>query len=282
MTVDEDLRRIARELSAVPLGEFVGTRGARASEAANRELAAAIRALRKPSVAAWVMNVFAQERPDELAEALHLAEELREAQADLDAPTLATLGKERRTLTRRLAEQAAELAEARGEKVTPATLDSVHRTISAAFFDENASTAVASGRLIRELEPSDDIDLDDVVAGGAPSSDATVSSEPADELAARRRRRQAERSVQEAEDALASAERARAAAETETRSASRRLEELAVAAEDLEKQLVHLRRERERVRDAAAAADKRRAAASGEIEDASRVLDAARKALDSL
>jgi len=280
--VDEDLTGIARELCAVPLGEFVGTRAARASETADRELAAAIRALRKPAVAAWVMNVFAQERSEELSEALHLAEELREAQADLDAPALAKLGRERRTLTRRLAERAAELAEARGEKVTPATLDSVHRTISAAFFDENASIAVASGRLIRGLEPSDDIDLDDVVAGGAPPSDATVSPEPADELAARRRRRQAERSVREAEHALASAERARAAAETETRSVARRLEELAVTIEDLETQLVHLRRERERAQDAAAAAEKRTAVVSGDVDAAARVLDTAQKALDSL
>lgn len=274
--------RIARELSAAPLGEFVGIRGVRAKEAADRELAGAIKALRKPSVAAWVVNVFAQEHAGELGEALRLAEELRAAQADLDAPALAKLGKERRTLTRRLAEDAAALAEARGEKVTPATLESVQQTISAAFFDERASLAVASGRLVRELEPSADIDLDDVVAGGAPAKGATAPGESTDELAARRRRRQAERAVNDAEEAVAAAERTRDGAETACRNAARRIEEFSAAAADLEKQLVHLRREGERARDAAAAANEQAAVASREIVKAARLRDEAQKALDSL
>jgi hypothetical protein len=282
VTRDDELRAAATELYAGPLADFVRARNARAKGAATPDVATAIKALRKPSMAAWVVNVFAQERADELGEALQLADELREAQADLDAAALAKLGKERRALTHRLAERAGELAVARGERVTPATLGAVQQTISAAFFDEDASLAVASGRLVRELEPSAGVDLDDAIAGGAPSSAAGTTDEPMDELAARRRRRQAERTVREAQDAVAAAERAHDTAKTDARNASRRLDEIASAAADLEKQLAHLRRERERTQDAADAAEKRISAASGDIEEAERSLGAAQKALDSL
>lgn len=93
---------VATDLYAGPLGEFVASRNARAKEATDRETAARIRAMRKPTLVAWVVNVFAVERTAQLDEALRLAQDLRQAQAGLDAAALAQLGRERRTLTRRL------------------------------------------------------------------------------------------------------------------------------------------------------------------------------------
>ena len=124
---------IAAALYAGPPEEFTAARNARAKDLDDRALAAEVKALRKPAVAAWVVNVLAQARAAQLGQALALAAELREAQADLDAAALAKLGRERRALTRRLAETAADLAGSRGERVTAATRDAVEQTISAAF-----------------------------------------------------------------------------------------------------------------------------------------------------
>lgn len=77
---DPSLTEIAAELYSAPPTEFVSTRDARAKQVADRQLASQVKALRKPSIAAWVMNLFATERSDRLAQALQLAEELREAQ----------------------------------------------------------------------------------------------------------------------------------------------------------------------------------------------------------
>lgn len=109
---------IAAELYAGPLEAFVSSRKARAAEA-DASLAPRILALRKPSIAAWVVNVFAQERAVQLGEALTLARELREAQEDLDAVALAKLGRERRALTRKLAQAAGELASSRESASRP-------------------------------------------------------------------------------------------------------------------------------------------------------------------
>src|SRR5690625_8018335 len=72
------LTEIAAELYVRPRAEFVPVRDTRAKETADPELGAQIRALRKPSIAAWVVNVFAAERAEQLGQALGLAEELRE------------------------------------------------------------------------------------------------------------------------------------------------------------------------------------------------------------
>lgn len=291
---DDALVRIAGELYAGPLASFIAERNARAKDEDDPALSAAISAFRKPSLAAWVVNVFARERPDELGEALTLAAELRDAQADLDAPALAKLGRERRALTRRLAQEASELATARGGRITAATLDAVQQTISSAFFDEGASTAVASGRLIREIEASggDAVDVEGVVAGGAAPGGAVVGvgvaggrergGTPADELAARRRRRRAEKVLADAADAVRAAERARDAADGAVGRAKRHVDELAAEVGDLEKRLVRARREADRARTDADTARNRADAAAADVRAASDALDAARADLDDL
>lgn len=273
---------IAAALYAGQPEDFTATRNARAKEIEDRALAAEVRALRKPSVAAWVVNVFAQERAAQLGEALTLAAELREAQEDLDAAALAKLSRERRALTRRLAETAADLAGSRGERVTAATRDAVEQTISAAFFDPDAAAAVASGRLVRALEPSSSTeDIRDAVAGTPPTL-RPQPAPPADELQARRKRRDAERQVAAAEKDVAAAERALAKEDEAVQALSDRREELADGIAELEAQLEKLREEAARVERDLPAAEQRRAAATDKKSVAAEALEAAREALDDL
>lgn len=277
---EETLESIAADLYSGPPEEFISARNAKAKET-DAALSAQVKALRKPSIAAWVVNVFARERADQLAEALQLAEELREAQEDLDAATLAKLGRERRALTRRLAQDAADLAKSRGEKVTPSTLDAVQQTISAAFFNPDAAAAVASGRLIRELEPSATIDLGTVVAGGAPHA-PTQSPAPADEVGARRRRRDAERAVREAEKARDQAERAHAKAEKTRSDAARRMKDVTARIEEIEAELAKAKADAEHAGADAQTAEEREAATAEELTTASNAVSEAREALDQL
>lgn len=277
------LTDIAAELYAGPPNDFVAARNARAKDAVGADLTAQIRALRKPSVAAWVVNVFARERAAQLEEALSLAEELREAQADLDAKALSQLGRDRRALTRRLADAAVELAEARGESITVATREAVQQTITAAFFDPLAAAAVASARLVRELSPSDDISdlLDTIVGGGAPA-EPQLPHAPIDEVTARRERRQAERALRDAEQQHVRAERDAAKADRALRDAALRVEELARRERELEKELAAVRRDAERAQADVEHVGEQQEELAQRVADTESAVADAQRALDAL
>jgi len=262
--VGDDLVDIATELYALAPDAFVAARNARAATIADAPLAARVRALRKPLMAAWIVNLFVRERAAELDQALELAAALRTAQAELDAQALSTLGRQRRALIRSLADQAMQVAAAHGAQVTAGAAAAVEETLNAAMFDPAAAAAVASGRLIRSLDAGADAgaaEVADAVAGplpvlagralgggaganatqkdatsadtisaGATPSDATPSdgvSPAADEMRARRERKAAERALRAARDALTQAAEAHAKAVRRSRAARQRLDELA-------------------------------------------------------
>ncbi|WP_047521301.1 hypothetical protein [Microbacterium sp. ZOR0019] len=280
--VDPTFEEIAAALYAGSPEAFVASRKDRASEVDDAELASRILALRKPSIAAWVVNVFARERAGQLGEALRLAAELREAQDELDAPALAKLGRERRALTRRLAETAAEIAGSRGERITPATQEAVERSISAAFFDPLAASAVASGRLLRALEPTASAtDIRDAVAGDIDSREA-APQRPTDELQERRARREAERRLAAAEKDQTAAERELAKQERELQGLRDRAAELAEKAEELEAELTRTRVAASHVERDIPEVQERRATAAERVDDAAEAAELARKALDAL
>jgi hypothetical protein len=279
---DPTFEEIAAALYAGPPEAFVSSRKASADEAGGGELASRILALRKPSIAAWVVNVFAQERAAQLGEALRLAAELREAQEDLDAAALAKLGRERRALTRRLAQAAGELAGSRGERITPATLEAVERSISAAFFDPVAAGAVASGRLLRALEPTASTDdIRDAVAGDVPALEPEPERPP-DELQARRARKEAERELAAAEKEQAAVKRELAKREEALQTLRSQVADLADRASELEEELARVRAEGKRADQDLPQMQERREEAAEKAADAARAVDQARKALDDL
>lgn len=281
--MDSPLADIAVELYTGSPAEFVSARNARAAEADDAGLAAQIRDLKKPSVAAWVVNVFAHERAAQLGEALQLAEELREAQADLDARALAQLGRDRRALTSRLAADAAALAEARGQRVTASTREAVQQTISAAFFDPTAAAAVASARLVRELEPAGTFaDIADTLVGGGAPAPPAISPTPVDEVRSRRERRDAERAVREAQKAHDTAAREAATADRALRDAAVRIEALARRERELEADLAKVRHEAKRAREDAEEAEAEQESLAQRVRESEEHLRTAEDALDRL
>lgn len=202
--VGRGIDAIATELLQLPPAEFTAARNARASAESDRELAREIKAIAKPSVAAWSVSLLASEGG--LADALELAAALGEAQNDLDAAELQTLSRQRRALVAALAKQAAALATARGVSVSSAATVEIEGTIDAAVRDAGAAEAVQSGRLVRTLiaDGIDPVDLEGAVAGTPPSGSPPP---PRDDLAERRARKQAEKNVREAERIAAQAAR---------------------------------------------------------------------------
>lgn len=217
----DDLDAIAARLGALPLAEFTAARDALAKAADDAALATAIRALRKPSPAAWLTNLLVRERPAEVTQLLALGADLREAQQNLDARELAALTKERRSLVTVIAGLAGDLARERGVRVSTAVTEELAQTLLAALADAAAADAVASGRLVRSLAVVgfDAVDLDGAVAGTSP----TTSAAPVDELAERRRER-ARRELADAEGAAAEAAAALRALEKRVAVQSRRRE----------------------------------------------------------
>lgn len=270
----------ARELLAKPPAAFTAARDARAKAEPDRMLARGIAALRRPTVAAWVVDAFARERSEEVARMLELAESLRAAQEDLDGPELRALSTQRRALVARLTTEAVALAQAADVRVSAAAREDVERTLTAAMLDAAAGRAVASGRLVRALETVglDGVDLDGALAGGAPP-DAPVRAS-GDDLSARRVRKAAERAARDADAAASDAAHALRRVEAVETSARERAEHLEERIAELQRDVARLTREADAARaDERTAADDRVAAEHAVAEAEGRAAEA-RDALD--
>jgi hypothetical protein len=210
------LAEIADELYALAPAEFTAARNARAREVKDSrdlELAQRVVELRKPSPAAWAVNLLARERGAELTDLAELGVAMREAQQDLDRAQLAEFTRQRRALVSALAREAAALAAEARHNLTAAVVDDVAQTLQAALNDPSAAAAVRSGRLVRSLEASgvEPVDLSDAVAApeasmvSAPRVEARRA--PVRDLAAVRAAKDAERKADEADAAVRGLER---------------------------------------------------------------------------
>jgi chromosome segregation ATPase len=169
--MDDGLVAIARDLYGLPPAEFTAARNARATRTkaeGDAELAARVRALVKPSVAGWVVNLLVRQMPDRLGDLLALGEELQHAQEEMDGATLRTLTQQRRTLVAAVARQAAGLAAELGQQVSGTVTDQVQATLHAAMADARAASAIRTGLLLTPLSATglDDVDLSRALAVG--------------------------------------------------------------------------------------------------------------------
>jgi hypothetical protein len=269
---------VAAELYALPLDAFTRERNARAAATDDKALAGAIRSLRKPSLAAWVVDLLVREAGGELEQALELGAALREAQDELDAATLAELTGQRRALVSGLARRAAAIAKEQGVTVSGAASDEVEKTLNAAMRDAAASDAVRTGRLVRTLDVVgfDPVDLDGAVAGDIPEGPAPA---PRDDLAERRARKAAERTAREAAQAAGKADRELAAAEAVLGKARERADHVRERIAELRADLDRLETDAERAEAKAATAEKARDEARAAAKAARRAADAAESAL---
>ncbi len=266
---DDRLDEVAAELLTLPPSRFTATRAERAT--VGGELGRRIAGLRKPTVAAWAVNLLV--RDGQLGEAVELSRALHEAQDDLDAAELSRLGRQRRQLVSALARRAAELAAAAGTPLSASVVDAVEKTVNAAVVDERAAAVILTGRLTAAVDLAsrdDDSSWSDAVAGSVPEV-VSVPTAARDDLAARRARKAAER-------ALRDAERARADAERELTASDRRLAAAREHADRASERVESLRAELSRVEHDQADADDVVRAREAERADAAEALRAAERA----
>jgi hypothetical protein len=163
---EQEILAIADELYALALPDFTPARDAKAKEHKGTPLAAEVKALRKPSLAAWVVNLLVRQDADQVTQVLTVGASLREAAANLDGAELRALTKQRRQLTAAVTTGARALASSSGVKVTPAVSDQVEATLTAAMLDEDCAAAVRSGLLVTALS-SNGVDASDLASAVA-------------------------------------------------------------------------------------------------------------------
>ncbi|RZU50260.1 hypothetical protein EV385_2027 [Krasilnikovia cinnamomea] len=145
---------IVRRLYEAPPDGFVAARTAAvaaARQAGDREAAKRYAALRKPTVAAWLVNLLALRRPDLVDELVELSAALRSAQRDLHGDQLRELSTQRRRMVSALVSVARDLALAQDPALSGAKLPlaEVETTLTAALSEPEIAAQVRSGRLVR-------------------------------------------------------------------------------------------------------------------------------------
>lgn len=220
------LLEIADRLYAAPPAEFTRARDEQvrlARAAGDAGLALRIKALRRPSTSAWLVNRVARADRPLLQRLADVGGQLRAAQARRDGAELRRLTAERHEAVRAATRAAVLAAREAGEQISETLQAEVSATFDAAVIDDGALAAVCSGRLLRRLEASgiDPVALDGAIAvpdeppararlrAVRPSATGrTMLPSPAQQRAdtARERAALAERALVRAEAALQSAE----------------------------------------------------------------------------
>jgi DNA repair exonuclease SbcCD ATPase subunit len=289
----EPMDRVAEELYALPPDAFVAARDELARtlrDRGDRPTAAAVKALRRPTLSVWAANRLSRSEPDRLRAVVDAGAELEEAQRRVLAGE-AGAGRRLRELTAAARRGVAELVDAgagvlteAGHQASDPVRDRLAATLNAAIATEEGRAALAGGRLTRDLDPAA------FGFGGGPPTPAPAPPRPAKAPSARRaparpaRRGKAAPEAEEREAAeRTAAEREAAEREAEEREAARR----AVAeARELERAAAErAEAERRAAEDARGAADEARAraarleqAAAGLREAAEELAERARSA----
>ena len=291
-----DLLATADALYALPLPAFTPARDARAKELKGTPEAAEVKRLRKPALAAWVVNLLVRVETEQVEQVLAVGAALRQAQAAMSAAELRELTRQRRQLTAAVTTRARAIAKERGVKVTEAVAEQVEATLTAAILDEGAARAVRSGLLVAPLAATgvDAVDVAPAVAvpealgfEAAPVSRdlrAVPDPEPA-AAAAAAAAAEAERAEQERlarEWAREEAARRLRNARDDHAKAERRAHRLEAKVLQVQAELEELRRRLAEVEERAEAADDELAAAEDEREAAAAELAEAETAVAGL
>jgi hypothetical protein len=186
--------RAPEDLYGLPLEEFTPARDALAKEikaAGRKDEAAEVKSLRKPSVAAWALNLVAREHPDAIEGLRAAGGVLREAQDAVlsgdtpgpprmsgDASRLRNAGRALAEEVDRVTGLAAEVLRAAGRPVSATQQEKIVATLRTAAVDDEAGDVLARGVLVEELE-STGFSLLGAGAFAPPSRPSTKTEAPA-------------------------------------------------------------------------------------------------------
>jgi DNA repair exonuclease SbcCD ATPase subunit len=290
-----ELLSIADDLYALTLAEFTPARDAKAKELKGTDLAKEVKALKKPSLAAWVVNLLVRKDTDKVEQVLSVGAALREAQASMSGDELRQLTRQRRQLTAAVTTQARQLAREQGQKVTESVADQVEATLTASMVDEECARAVRSGLLVTALSATGvgAVELDKAVAVpdalgfvATPREDApqvrpdlhVVPDPDQDEKALEAARE----TLAEAEDELTEATETLESASSELSDLEARSMQVQAEIDELKRQVAELEETADGVDDEIAEAEDAKSEASELVAEATRARDAAAKAVAEL
>jgi hypothetical protein len=136
-----------------------------ARTAGDKALSGQIAALRRPTVAAWYMNLLARAGATELDDLIDLGARMRRAQGELDMARVTSLAPRRRELEHAVLRRLDMLLATQGLTASPAAWVEVGHTLTAVAADASAAAAVRSGCLARSLVYAGfgEVDLSDAV-----------------------------------------------------------------------------------------------------------------------
>lgn len=265
---------VADELYSLTPAEFTAARDERAKAArttGQRELAAAIKKLARPTSSAWLVNQLTRAAAAQMARLFEVGEALGEAQRALAGDRLRELAAERRQAVSDLLPVASELAERAGQPASQPVLLEVRATLEAALADPDARSAVRTGQLTKSLAYAGLGEVDLTAALAVPAQPARAGSRrpaakvPAGKVRAAGRgkaaapqdaekaldaeeaqgteKAQADRAVREAQTAVEQDEAALAAAEREVTSLAEQRQFLRRRVDHLERELDQTRAE---------------------------------------
>lgn len=164
------LLEVADRLYAEPAATFTRTRDAEAKACADKDLAARIKALKKPSVAAWAVNLLVRRESEQIDQVLAIAESLRAAAESMDGEELRTLTRQRRQLTAALTTTARDLVREHDVRLTAAVADQVEGMLTAAMLDPVAAAVLRSGLVVTAFTSTGVSDLDAAAVCAVPGA----------------------------------------------------------------------------------------------------------------
>lgn len=219
MSAEADLERAVDELYGADLEQFVQVRTRLAKElrdAGNRADADALAKLRKPTVAAWVLNRLARQHRRDVDLLLDAGHRLREAQAGVlsgsEKQTFEKARKTEREALQRLTREAEKLVQARGS-AGGNVVSQVAESLRTAAISTAGRELLARGRF---TEPSraEGFDIVGELVGTAPSQPRASAKQSETERA----EREARAGLRDAKERLRDVEaRVRKAAQTADR-----------------------------------------------------------------
>jgi hypothetical protein len=281
MTYVDAVEQAADQLYGLPLGEFTSARDELTRSLRRQGLrseAEAVKALRKPTIAAWTLNQLARRRPRDFERLLATGKRLRTAQKALLAgegrSALQTASAEERRLITELARDATAVAGEAGTAGTESLHERIRATLHAAALDERTAAELAAGRLVREHEAVGLFGTAPAEAGPAPKAAPSPKQAP-DHGAVRKvaeRHRELERGLATAQAAEKKAQREHAAAVKVSERAAR-------LAEDARRRADEARARADEARAGLREAERRERDAASAHERATRAVAAAEKKL---
>lgn len=156
----DSLDQVADELYGLAPADFTEARDAlvkRLRANKKRELANEVKALRKPTLAAWALNQLVRHRRKDVDKLLAAGTELRKAQEKLvasgDRSGFQRAGAKERELVAELARDASAIAAEAGAGSSQGLEEKLAATLHAAALDEETAEELAAGRVLRERQP---------------------------------------------------------------------------------------------------------------------------------